>query len=95
MAYSGFQASLVVHMIKNPPAMQETQVRSLGQEDALGKGMVPTPIFFPGEFHEERSLVGYSPWGHCVLHLLHSLISLITDLVRLILFNNLTHATPT
>ena len=24
---------------KNPPAMQETQVRSLGQEDALEKGM--------------------------------------------------------
>ena len=81
MAYSGSQASLVVHMIKNPPAMWETQVRSLGQEDALGKGMVPTPIFFPGEFHEERSLVGYSPWGHCVLHLQHSLISLITDLL--------------
>ena len=24
----------------------------------------PTPIFLPGEFHEQRSLVGYSPWGH-------------------------------
>ena len=22
----------------------------------------PTPIFFPGEFHGQRSLVGYSPW---------------------------------
>ena len=26
-------------MVKNPPAMQETQVRSLGQEDPLDKGM--------------------------------------------------------
>ena len=26
-------------MVKNPPAMQETQVRSLGQEDSLEKGM--------------------------------------------------------
>ena len=26
-------------MVKNPPAMQETQVRSLGQEDPLEKGM--------------------------------------------------------
>ena len=26
-------------MVKNPPAMQETQVRSLGQEDPLKKGM--------------------------------------------------------
>ena len=21
-----------------------------------------TPVFLPGEFHEQRSLVGYSPW---------------------------------
>ena len=27
-------------MIKNPPAMQETRVPSLGQEDPLEKGMV-------------------------------------------------------
>ena len=32
-------ASLVAQMIKNPPAMQETWVRSLGQEDPLEKGM--------------------------------------------------------
>ena len=25
--------------------------------------MVPTPIFLPGEFHRQRSLAGYSPWG--------------------------------
>ena len=24
----------------------------------------PTPVFFPGEFHGQRSLVGYSPWDH-------------------------------
>ena len=23
----------------------------------------PTPVFLLGEFHRERSLVGYSPWG--------------------------------
>ena len=23
----------------------------------------PTPIFLPGEFHGQRSLAGYSPWG--------------------------------
>ena len=23
-----------------------------------------TPIFFPGESHRQRNLVGYSPWGH-------------------------------
>ena len=24
----------------------------------------PTPVFLPGESHGERSLAGYSPWGH-------------------------------
>ena len=24
----------------------------------------PTPVFLPGEFHGQRGLVGYSPWGH-------------------------------
>ena len=33
------QASLVAQMVKIPPAMQKTQVRSLGQEDNLEKGM--------------------------------------------------------
>ena len=30
-------ASLVTQMVKSPSAMQETQVRALGQEDALEK----------------------------------------------------------
>ena len=25
---------------------------------------LPTPVFLPGEFHEQRSLAAYSPWGH-------------------------------
>ena len=24
----------------------------------------PTPVFLPGKLHGQRSLVGYSPWGH-------------------------------
>ena len=24
----------------------------------------PTPVFLPGEFHGQRSLARYSPWGH-------------------------------
>ena len=34
------RASLVAQMVKNLPAIQETQVQSLGQEDPLEKGMV-------------------------------------------------------
>ena len=55
--------SLVAQMVKNLPSMQETQVQSLGREEPLEKERLPTPIFWPGGFHGQRSLVGYSPWG--------------------------------
>ena len=51
-------------VVNNLPAMQETQVQPLGWEDALEKGMQPTPAFLPGEFHGQRSPVGYSPQSH-------------------------------
>ena len=28
----------------------------------------PTPVFLPGKCHGQRSLAGYSPWGHRVGH---------------------------
>ena len=46
--------------------MQETRVWSLGQEDPLEKGRAP--VFLPGEFHEQRSQVGYNPWSCRVRH---------------------------
>ena len=39
-------------------------VQSLGREDPRRRKWQPTPIFLPGESHGQRSLVGYSPWGH-------------------------------
>ena len=36
----------------------------VSQEDPLEEDTATTPIFLPGEFHEQRSLVGYSPWSH-------------------------------
>ena len=56
--------SLIAQLVKNPLAMWDTWVRSLGWGDPLEKGMATTPVFLPGEFHGLRSLVGYSPWGH-------------------------------
>ena len=36
----------MAQLVKNPPAMQETSVRFLGQEDPLEKGdKLPTPVF--------------------------------------------------
>ena len=53
---------MVAQMIKNLCVMQETWVRSLGQEDTLEKGMAtPTPVFLPGEFLGQRNLAGYCP----------------------------------
>ena len=57
----------MAQMVKNSPAMQETWIQTLGREDSLEKE-IPTPVFLPGEFHGQRSLVGYSPWSHRVRH---------------------------
>ena len=63
--YSGsLGASLVAQMVKNSPSMQEIWVQSLGREDPLEKGMATTSVFLPGKSHEQRSLMGYSPWGY-------------------------------
>ena len=56
-------ASLVAQMVKNPSAMSEIWVWSLGWEDALKEGTATTPVFLPGEPHGQRSL-GHSLWGH-------------------------------
>ena len=56
-------ASLVAQLVKNLPAMQETQVQSLGWKDPLRSKWQPTLVFLPGESHGQRSLVGYSPQG--------------------------------
>ena len=49
--------------VKNLPAMQETHVWSLGWDDPLEEEMA-TPVFLPGQSNGQRSLPGYSPWGH-------------------------------
>ena len=45
------------------PAMWETRVQSLAQEDLLEKGMASHSIVLPGKSHGRRNLVGCSPWG--------------------------------
>ena len=51
--------------IENLPAMQEIKP---GFDAWVGKipwrrEWLPTPVFLPGKFLGQRSLVGYSPWG--------------------------------
>ena len=60
------RASLVAQKVKKP-AMQVIQVQSLSWQDTLEKEMatlLPGELFLPGDSHGQRSLVGYSPWGH-------------------------------
>jgi len=64
MAISIFGASLVAQMVKNLPAMQETWVQSLGQQDSLEEGMGTHSSILAWKIPwTERSLMGYSPWG--------------------------------
>ena len=43
-------------MLKNPSAMQETQVLSLDWEYLLEKEVATTPVLLPGKSHGQRSL---------------------------------------
>ena len=54
--------SLVAQMVHNLPAMQETQVWSLGQEDPWRKAYLPTPVFSLGESHGQRNLEATVHW---------------------------------
>ena len=47
--------SLIAQSVKNPPAMQETQVQSLGWEDPLEKEMATTSVYFPGKSHGQTA----------------------------------------
>ena len=49
-------------MIKNLSAMQATQVRSLGWEDALEKEMATHSNILAWRIPWTQSLVGFSPW---------------------------------
>ena len=53
-----------VSAVKNPPAVQEMQVQSLGWENPLRRKWQPAERFLPGKSHEQRSLAGYNPYGH-------------------------------
>ena len=52
-------------VVKNPPA----SIGDLGSIPGLGRSLgegngKPTPLLLPGKSHGQRTLAGYSPWGH-------------------------------
>ena len=50
-------------MVKNLPAMQETQVQSLGQEDPLQKGMATNPSVLAWEIPRTEEPGGLQSMG--------------------------------
>ena len=59
--------SLVAQTVMNLPAMQETQVQSLGQEDPLGEGN-GYPLQYSCQNLTDRGAWQASPWGCRVGH---------------------------
>ena len=53
----------MAQMVKNPPAIWETQVQSLGQEDPLEEETATHSSILAWEIPWTESLVGYSPRG--------------------------------
>ena len=57
--------SLVAQVVENLPACSAGGpglIPGLGISPGEGNWR-PTPVFLPGEFHGQKSLAGYSPWG--------------------------------
>ena len=57
-----YWASLVAQLVKNPPAMQDIPVWSLGWEDPLEEDMASHSSLLAWRIHRQRCLAGYSPW---------------------------------
>ena len=57
-------ASLVAPMVKNLPAVRRFRLDPWVRRIPWRRAWQYTPVFLPGEFHGQRSLVGCSPWGY-------------------------------
>ena len=55
-------ASLVAQMVKNMLQCRRPGLKPWVEKNPWRKKWLRTPVFLPGEFHGQRSLVGYSPW---------------------------------
>ena len=51
-----------------PHSVTCTELDLWGWKISWRKARQPTAVFLPDEFHEQRSLVGYNPWGRRVGH---------------------------
>ena len=83
----------VAQNIKNLLAMQETWVQTQVRKIPWRRKWQPTPVFLPGESHEQRSLVG-CPWGHKELNItdqlsLHFINITVNIIINQCILNNI------
>ena len=85
----------MAQMVKNLPAMQETRVNLWIRKIPRRRKGQPFPIFLPAEFHGQKSLASYSPWG-CkgleanegkIFSLFMNIISVIANLIAQLVKN--------
>ena len=64
---SGWESSIQALVLQKKEgavcAMQQTWFDPWVGNIPCRKEWSPSPVFLPGEFHRQRNLVGYSPWG--------------------------------
>ena len=92
--YQRWLYSLVAQAVKNLPATQETWFNPWVRKIPCSRKWQPTPVFLPGESHGQRSLAGYSPWGHKELDMTEWLTFSISGNHRLDLPGNPWDPTP-
>ena len=56
-------------MVKNLPTMWRPRFNPWARKIPRRKKWQPTPIFLSVKFQGQRSLAGYSPWGHKELNM--------------------------
>ena len=64
--WEGWEPLTFLKEIISPPS-RRADIRCLGswvRKITWRREWQPTPVFLPEEFHGQRSLVSYSPWGH-------------------------------
>ena len=68
LSHVGLLATAWTVAHQDPPSMgfsgQEYWSRVSVEKISWKRELLPTRVFLPGEFQGQRSLVGYSPWGH-------------------------------
>ena len=57
-----YLVSLVAQTVENLSAVQTPGFDLWVRKIPWRRAWLPTPLFLLGEFREQRSLVGYSPW---------------------------------